>query len=109
MSLLPAAGDARADEAKIVGYLLNAAHPQNGGRAAFFAAFGFAIDRWQVLRAALRMHPTANHVADVERSPHGIKYVVRCSTETPDGRDPCVTTIWIVDVIGPPRLVTAYP
>lgn len=109
MTFIPGAGNAVVEEAKIVRYLLNAAHPKNGGKSAFFAALGFAIDRWEVLRDALRRHPIANPIADFQQSPHGIKYVVRCSIETPDGRNPCITSVWITDGIGPPRLVTAYP
>jgi hypothetical protein len=109
MTFLPDAGNAMVEESKVVGYLLNAGHPKNGGKSVFFAAFGFAIDQWDLLRDALRRHPVANRVADTQQSPHGVKYAVRCFIETPDGRDPCITSIWITDGVGPPRLVTAYP
>jgi hypothetical protein len=39
---------------------------------------------------------------------HGLKYEVKCTLRTPDGRDPCLTTIWTVERGRPPRLVTAY-
>lgn len=61
------------------------------------------------MRGALLAHPVANPVAATKASPHGIKYEVRCSIATPDGRDPCTTTVWIVEGGRPPRLVTAYP
>ncbi|MBV9734399.1 MAG: hypothetical protein JO209_00715 [Acidisphaera sp.] len=45
----------------------------------------------------------------VENTGFGIKYVVRCVLTTPDGRDPCVLSVWIDDAVGRPRFVTAYP
>lgn len=109
MTLLPAAANVSVEAAKVRDYLLNTGHPLNGGKAAFFAAFGFVIDRWEILREALRMHPLANEVIDSQQSVHGTKFAVRCSIATPDGRDPCITTVWIVDRNQPPRLITAYP
>lgn len=59
---------------------------------------------------ALIGHPERNAVEEVIRERWATKYVVRCTVETPDGRNPCILTIWTV----PPgaekaRLVTAYP
>jgi hypothetical protein len=31
------------------------------------------------------------------RSPHGVKYVVECSLETPDRRNPCLRSVWIIE------------
>src|SRR6266511_1958264 len=39
---------------KITEYLLNPAHPDNGGKAPFFLALGFSREDWPVLVAALR-------------------------------------------------------
>ncbi|WP_409565099.1 DUF6883 domain-containing protein [Methylobacterium sp. J-090] len=33
---------------------------------------------------------------DVIRSRWGTKYVVRCNVETPDGRNPCILSVWNV-------------
>jgi len=46
---LPSAHLALVDPEKIVDYLLNPAHPDNGGKAAFFVALGFSRDQWQPL------------------------------------------------------------
>lgn len=35
------------DQDKITGYLLDPAHPDNGGKAPFFLALGFRQDDWQ--------------------------------------------------------------
>ena len=39
------------------------------------------------------------------------KYVVRCAVETPDGRNPCIVSVWAIEEADRtrPRLLTAYP
>lgn len=96
--------------AKLTDYLLKADHPAGGPKAAFFRAFGFGLDRLDAMADALAEHPDRNPTAAVEGSLWGVKYTVQCRIRTPDGRDPCILTVWIV----PPgddvaRLVTAYP
>ena len=107
---LPDAERAVVAQAKITEYLLNPAHPDNGGKAAFFLALGFTLEDWQTLAAALtalaEKHPVAQSVA----SPHGQKYIVDGVIDTPSGKKPPVRTVWIVDLgLDTPRLVTAYP
>jgi hypothetical protein len=50
---LPNADHALVDRDKITEYLLNPAHPDNGGKAKFFKALGFRRNDWQVLASAL--------------------------------------------------------
>ena len=109
MTQLPGAATALVEETKVLDYLLNSGHPQNGGKSAYFQAFGFCGDQWTVMRNALIDHATVNHIAGSSQSPHGTKHTVRCSIQTPDRRNPCITTVWIVDGSRPPRLVTCYP
>jgi hypothetical protein len=96
-------------QAKITNYLLDAAHGLGGAKARFFSAVGFSTGDWQAMATALTDHPVRNSVESRTLTPYGAKYVVRCTLETPDGRDPCVVTVWIKDSAAPPRLVTAYP
>jgi hypothetical protein len=98
------------ERGKIVDYLLNAAHPDNGGKAAFFGALGFSREDWPRLAAALReLAATAEVMKSVE-SAHGQKYVLRGRIQSPSGRTPAVQAVWIVDRgTDAPRLVTAYP
>ncbi|MEL6060922.1 MULTISPECIES: DUF6883 domain-containing protein [unclassified Methylobacterium] len=96
--------------AKLTDYLLRLDHPVGGSKAAFFQALGFSDSHLDVITAALIAHPDHNPVAEIERDRWGTRCVVRCRIRTPDGRDPCILTVWIV----PPnetdvRLVTAYP
>jgi hypothetical protein len=96
--------------AKLTGYLLCADHPVGGAKAAYFRAFGFSPDRLDIMTAALTAHPDENPVSDVEHSHWGQRYIVRCRIWTPDGRDPCILTVWIVPSgEDRARLFTAYP
>jgi hypothetical protein len=106
---LPSAAAAEVEESKVRGYLLNSGHPQNGGKAAYFGAFGFVAEDWIAMRDALVEHALVNQIAGTSQSRHGTKHLVRCTIVTPDARNPCITTVWIIDGNRPPRLVTSYP
>ena len=98
------------DLGKVADYLLNAAHPDNGGKARFFTALGFSTGEADQLAAALRAVALDGDVLTREQSAHGTKYVVVGSLLSPSGRRPMVRTVWIVDQGQEfPRLVTAYP
>ena len=51
---LPNAHLAIVEQEKVVEYLLNPAHPDNGGKAAFFRILGFDREDWSVFATALR-------------------------------------------------------
>lgn len=74
-----------------------------------FNAFGFVPGNVERFRRALLDHPVGNEVHEARSGPYGTKFVVRCTIDTPDGRNPCIQTIWIDDGDGMPRLVSAYP
>jgi hypothetical protein len=95
--------------AKVRDYLLLQDHPDNDGKADFFALFGFTRERWSDLQLALVAHPVNNDVVRVVPAGDGMRYRVRCNLTSPDGRDPCITTIWAVETGQPPRLITAFP
>ena len=107
---LPNATKTIIEHDKIVHYLLNAAHPDNGGKARFFATLGFEQADWLQLAAALRVLAETGEVVASTRSRHGQKYVVVGRLVSPRGKSPLVQTIWIVDSgSGSARLITAYP
>jgi len=107
---LPNAHLAIAEEEKILDYLLNAAHPDNGGKAGFFLGLGFSRNNWQTMAAAFQKIAEHDSIAKSMASSHGRKYVVDGEIETPSGKTPLVRTIWIIDAgFNAPRLVTAYP
>ena len=106
---LPNTHEAVVPAVKVRLCLLDPAHPGNGGKAALFAAFGFTATHWTALRDALLMHPDMHPVINVVASAWETKCEVRCGLPSPDGRDPCVRSIWVIDAASPnPRLVTAY-
>jgi hypothetical protein len=86
---LPGFANAVVADAKITNYLLNDAHPNNGGKAKFFMAFGFTPANWQELKNALLDHPRNNPYVSTITTLCGEKYEVQCSLLTPDTRNPC--------------------
>lgn len=97
------------EEKKIRDYLLNTKHKDGAGKAKFFLACGFTVEKWTALAQALREHGRQRPVTKVEKNDFGTKYTVECSMTSPDGRDPCVVTVWIDEAGLPVRLVTARP
>ncbi len=107
---LPNWENAVVDREKITDYLLNPAHPDNGGKASFFLSHGFRPDDWQTLAIAFRRLAEAVEVYKTVASVHGQKYIVDGPVEAPGGKTPKLRTVWIVDSGQTiPRLVTAYP
>lgn len=107
---LPDGSRALVDRRKVVEYLLNPAHPDNGGKASFFEALGFSIADPDVLVAALASLGAHGQVTAEMVTDHGQKYVVDGGIQLPDGTVANVRSVWIVDRGQQvPRLVTAYP
>lgn len=108
--MLPNADRARVDREKITGYLLSSGHPVGRFKARFFEDFGFRVEEWQVLSSGLVNHATTHPVVSLIETEHGTHYVVEGVIQTPDGRNPAVRTVWIIEPgNATPRLVTAYP
>ncbi|MGH2505508.1 MAG: DUF6883 domain-containing protein [Ktedonobacterales bacterium] len=105
---LPNLRKARVEEQKVTTYLLS--DERSEGKAAFFASFGFALARWELLQDALLAHAASHEVVRAVDNPHGVKYIIEGSLTTPDGRNPLVRSVWIIETgSDAPRLVTAYP
>ena len=83
-------------------------HPAGGPKARFFIARGFALDAWDRLQAALIAHARVNAVTRAIETEWGIRYTVECNCPTPDGRNPCIRTVWQMEGDAP-RLLTAIP
>jgi len=107
---LPQADRIRVDRSKITEYLLNLSHPDGAGKARFFFRFGFSVNDPDVLVNALRKHGSDNAVSRMVETHFGWRYTVDGVLETPDGRNPMIRTVWIMEEEGDaPRLITAYP
>lgn len=95
---------------KIVGYLLNPVHRYGASKAQFLAEFGFQVEAWEILAAALRKHGQRHEVGKVKETGFGPRYEVDGELETPSGRKPRVRTVWQLDHGNiAPRLITANP
>ncbi len=107
---LPNADGVEIAKEKITDYLLDPLHPDGASKAAFFAALGFTVEKWEEMASALRQLVQACPVAKTSATVHGTKYVVEGRLTTPVGKSPMVRTVWIVNQgADTPRLVTAYP
>ena len=90
MAQLPGFANAVVADAKITDYLLNDAHPNNGGKAKFFMAFGFTPANWQELKNALLDHPRNNPYVSTTTTRYGESF-------------------WIVLAANPsPQFITGY-
>jgi len=107
---VPNAELATVEREKVVRYLLNDTHPDNGGKSAFFHALGFDRDAWSLLATALQDLVRTNEITKAVESAHGSKYIVDGRLTAPAGESRMVRSVWIVDRGSTtPRLVTAYP
>lgn len=108
--MLPNAELAIVDQEKIVSYLLNQMHPDNGGKAQFFFSSGFSVEQWELLQSALRSLAINGIIIKTTRTLHGDKFAIDGSIDTPSGKSVRIRSIWIIDQGSlNPRLVTAYP
>ncbi len=95
---------------KITDYLLNLEHKVGGPKAKFFLQVGFQLTNIQVLKSALLQHAVDREIIQETNTNFGIKYKLLCIIETPNNRNPCITTVWVINKGDDrPTLVTAYP
>lgn len=95
---------------KIEKYLLSETHVDGKHKAAFFKQFGFDALEPENLKESLLDHAVSREIVNTIEDVHGKKYVLECELKTPDERNPCIKSVWIVgNEETNPRLVTAYP
>jgi hypothetical protein len=108
--LLPNADLVEIDPEKLRGYLLSSTHPVGRFKARFFAALGYAAERWQQLEADLRMQHLTHDAQPGESMQEGQIYTIRAILKGPTGQSAVVFSVWFVPAAGgAPRFVTAYP
>lgn len=89
---------------KVTDYLLK--HP---GNAQFFVGFGVTLAQWQVLRDALLRSVVTHEYAREIPLADGVKSVVEGALQSPDGRNPQMRSVWMIDGgRSAPRLISAY-
>lgn len=107
---MPNREKASVDESKINDYLLSNSHEIGKHKAAFFKSFGFDENNPGIFEAALKKHATEREIAAHTATPFGKKYTLECDLETPDQRNPCIVSVWILNNdTETPRLITAFP
>lgn len=95
---------------KIDDYLLSDSHVDGKHKAAFFKRFGFDASEPEKLKESLFDHAVTREIVNTTEVTHGTKYVLECELKTPDERNPCIRSVWIIaNEESNPRLVTAYP
>lgn len=95
---------------KITDYLLSDIHAIGKYKADFFKRFGFDIADIDTFKGSLIQHSIDRDIVKTKGSDLGIKYELKCEIKTPDERNPCIVTVWIVEIgMKEPKLVTAYP
>jgi hypothetical protein len=105
---LPNAARAIVEERRIRDYLLNPEHATGGPKARFFIARGCASNAWALLQASLTIQGRANRITRSVETAWGTRHTVECNCPTPDGRNPCIRTVWQMEDDAP-RLLTAIP
>lgn len=107
---LPNASQAIIDPAKLRDYLLSPSHPVGRFKAPFFAALGYAQDRWRQLEADLRSQHLSQDSEQATTSNYGVKYQIRGMLSGAAGRSAEVVSVWIIRAgEDAPRFITAYP
>ena len=107
---LPNKENSNVEDKKIKGYLLNLEHKDGGPKANFFFRFGFSLEDIEPFRTSLLNHAINREVETLTEDEYGETYTLVCEIETPDSRNPCIKSVWIINKGEErPRLVTAYP
>ena len=110
MRQLRSVSNAILDNRKITQHLLSTVYSTGASKAKSFMSFGFSLGNWAELKSALLNHPQNNAATSQASNSFGQKFEVRCALVTPDGRTPCIMSVWIIEPPDPnPRFITAYP
>lgn len=95
---------------KITDYLLSDSHEIGKHKAEFFKRFGFDKSNIDTFKKSLIQHSFDREIEKSETTNYGEKYELKCEFTTPDARNPCILTVWIIEIGKEnPRLITAYP
>jgi len=104
---LPNCSKAVVRDAKIVEYL--AVPLSKDDKVNYFLRFGFNFKNIKQFKTSLLEHALIRDVSDIRKHAYGINYELKCNISTPDGRNPCIITVWTIahgaDI---PSFVTAY-
>jgi hypothetical protein len=107
---MPGRERAIVEDSKVLGYLLNTAHPDGMSKAFLFMAHGFKPENVEVFKETLLSHCLGYEVAQLVHTKFGVKYIIDGEISTPRKTKVNIRTVWIATLqTGLPKLVTAYP
>jgi hypothetical protein len=107
---LPNKAKAHIPTSKITDYLLSESHAVGKSKAKFFKSLGFDATNVNQFEEELLKIAQTSDIQEASKTPHGMKYVVDGTLESPKGVMIRVRTIWIIETGNDqPRFVTAYP
>lgn len=107
---LPNRENAYIPSLKLKAYLLSETHSVGRSKAKFLRSMGFNESNVDLLKQGLLSITNYEEVKEAISSPHGIKYIIDGSIQTPIGSFIRIRTVWIIDKEQErPRFVTAYP
>lgn len=98
------------DDKKVNDYLLSDTHETGKAKAKYFKSFGFDITDIENLKKSLVQHANEREVEKNTPTSYGDKYELKCEIQSPDDRNPCIVTVWIIEKgKHNSTLITAYP
>jgi hypothetical protein len=98
------------DRSKVLDYLLNEAHPDNGGKARFFGLLGYSREDPPWFWPFEILPNTGRSSAVPNQHTARNMLLMGGSGQTQESRQWSIRTVWIIDRgEDAPRLVTAYP
>jgi len=107
---LPNRENAYIPASKLKGYLLSETHAAGRSKAKFLRSLGFDDANIELLERGLFAIAQTQEVSAESSSPHGTKYIIEGSLQTPSGKTVKLRTVWIIDKDhDQPRFVTAIP
>lgn len=107
---LPYRNNAYIPPKKLVAYLLSQSHAVGKSKAKFFRKYGFNETNITRLEQGLLRIAHTEEVTEIIPSPHGIKYIVEGTLNTPRGINVHTRTVWMIETGEQnPRFITAYP
>lgn len=107
---LPNSTNAFVPHAKLTDYLLSKTHIVGKLKARFFRSLGFNENNIEKLEEIFLHIASTQDIKTTISSPHGTKYIIDGSVQSPNGKTIHLRTVWIIEVNNDrPRFVTAYP
>ena len=81
---------------KLIDYLLSETHVTGKTKSKLFRLFGFDESNLDMLEQGLLAIAKIQDIVEINKSPHGTKYIIDGSLFTPVNRFVRIRTVWII-------------